>query len=265
MKQIYFLLCILVLLTSCHTNSERDYIRRGNRYYRQAQNDTTSLDNAVTEYQKALSVDSTCARAHYNKGDALILQGKDSVALEEFKLAKQNEQNPLRISHICHNMGVLLQGDKQFAQAIECYKEALRNNPSDDESRYNLALCQYQLKNDENNQDGNGQDNQQNQDDQNQDQNDNKNKQQDQNGNQNKDEQQQSNKGDKSDEQKQNEDAQQDQQKQKPNEISKDAAEQMLNAAMQNERRTQERINKYNQSLEDRKSNSQNRRIIKNW
>ena len=43
-------------------------------------------------------------------------------------------------------MGVILQSSKQFPQCIEAYKQALRNNPKDDETRYNLALAQKQLK-----------------------------------------------------------------------------------------------------------------------
>ena len=57
------------------------------------------------------------------------------------------ETNKGRLASIYHNMGVILQSQKQFGPAIECYKNALRRNPADNESRYNLVLCQHQLKN----------------------------------------------------------------------------------------------------------------------
>lgn len=264
-KTTVFILLGMLTFASCSQNSIRDYIRRGNRHYRQAKVDTTALDNAVTEYQKALAIDSTSSRANYNLGNAYLMQGvNDSISLNSYKAALANEQNPVRIAKISHNMGVLLQKNKQFAQAIECYKESLRNNPNDDETRYNLALCQHQLKDEQNDGTGGGGGGGDGQDDNQQDQNgDQNNQQQDQNQDQNKDQQNQ-------DQQQQNQDQQekQEQQQQQPkqNELSKEAAEQMLNAAMQNERQTQDRLNRYNQRKEELEQRANGpRRLQKNW
>ena len=41
-----------------------------------------------------------------------------------------------------HNIGNALMQKKRCKEAVSAYKNALRNNPSDDESRYNLALAQ---------------------------------------------------------------------------------------------------------------------------
>lgn len=35
-----------------------------------------------------------------------------------------------------------------YGDAIKAYEQALRNNPKDDETRYNLALCKKLQKND---------------------------------------------------------------------------------------------------------------------
>ena len=67
----------------------------------------------------------------------------------------------MKLAHIYHNMGVIFQAGKDYAKAVDAYKMSLRNNPTDHETRYNLALAQKMLKD---------QQNQQNQD-QNQDQN----------------------------------------------------------------------------------------------
>lgn len=252
-------------LVGCSNDSQRDFIRRGNRAYRKAQTDTTAIDRAVTEYQKALSIDSLSATAHYNMANALLQQGKDSTALEEFKKAQKIEeqfkQNPMRMARICHNMGVVLQASKQFGPAIECYKESLRNNPKDDETRYNLALCQHQLKNDDQNGDGGGGGGE-GQDDQQKDQNGD-NQQKKDNQDQNKDDQQQQQQQQQGQQDKED---QQQQPQQPKNEISKEAAEQMLNAAMQNERQTQDRLNRYNQRKEEQQQNPNGpRRLQKNW
>lgn len=245
----------ILLLASCSTDSERDFIRRGNRHFRSAQkadNDTTLLDNAVTEYQKALAIDSMSSRAHYNQASALLYGGKDSLAFNELKKAATIEKNPMRLARIYHNTGVILQASKQFRQAIEAYKESLRNNPDDDETRYNLALCQHQLEDDPN-QDGQGGggDGQNDQ-------------QQDQNGqDQNKDEKQ-DNQDQQSQQSQEQEKKEEQQQQPQPNELSKEAAEQMLNAAMQNERQTQDRLNKYNQRQNERQNAGQ-RKLQKNW
>ena len=253
----------ILLLSSCHEESQRDLLRRGNRYYREAKQDTTALDNAVTNYQKSLALDSTFARAHYNMGDALVMQGKDSLALEAFKEASRLEDNPMRLAHIYHNMGVLLQAGKQLPQAIECYKEALRQNPADDESRYNLALCQWQMKKNPNPDNGGGGDGQGGNDQQKDKEGEDEKQEQNQDKQQ-QDKQQQDNQQDNKPQQQQQQQPQQ--QEQKPEGISKEAAEQLLKAAMQNERKTQDRLNRYNQRREEQEQHvAGQRRLQKNW
>ena len=262
------ILCLLsfsLLASSCHEDSERDHLRRGNRSYREAERDTTALDEAVTQYQKALSVDSTFARAHYNMGDALVMQGKDSLALESFKQASRLEDNPLRKAHIYHNMGVLMQASKQLPQAIECYKEALRNNPADDESRYNLALCQWQMKKNPN-QDNSGEGDGQGGNDQQKDQNGDNEKQEQSQDKQQQDKQQQDQQPQQQNQSQPQEEQARPQDQQKSEGISKEAAEQLLKAAMQNERKTQDRLNRYNQRKEEQEQQQAGqRRLQKNW
>ena len=61
----------------------------------------------------------------------------------------------MKLAHIYHNMGVLFQAGKDYAKAVEAYKMSLRNNPADHETRYNLALAQKMLKDQQQNQDQN--------------------------------------------------------------------------------------------------------------
>jgi hypothetical protein len=121
-------------------------------------------------------------------------------------------------------MGVILQSAKQYPQCIEAYKQSLRNNPKDDETRYNLALAQKLLK-----------DQQQNQD-QNQDQQDQKQDQKDDKQDQNKDQQQ--------DQQDKKEQQPPQQQQQQKDEMSKENAQQLLNAVMQDEKNVQDKMKK---------------------
>lgn len=269
MNKLLYILAAILLLASCGESSERDYLRRGNRHYRAAMADTTAqslpdtalLDKAVTEYNKAVAKDSLFARAYYNQGVALMYEGRDSLAYNEFLMAQKFEENPMRLARITHNMGVIMQSSKQFAQAIECYKESLRNNPKDDETRYNLALCQHQLKDEQNQDNSGGGGSGEGQDDKKDDQNGQDQNSQEQQSNDNKDQQNQQNQQNQQD-QKQ---GQQEQQQPQQDQLSKEAAEQMLNAAMQNERATQDRLNRYQQRKQEQERNPGQRRLQKNW
>lgn len=240
-KYRYLLLCVLCMcaVSVCaQKKTYRDYLRSGNRLYRDSNYTAADVD-----YRKALEVNNRSAQAHFNLGNALLRQQKPKEAMESYEKAAKLETNKTRLSKIYHNMGVILQSQKQFGPAIECYKNALRRNPADDESRYNLALCQYQLKNNPQ-----------------QDQNKNNDKDKKDGGSQNKNEDKQSDKKDQSQNKDKQEEKQKQQQQQQQNndKMSKENAEQLLRAAMQNEKNTQERIKKA-------MAQPQRKRLEKQW
>lgn len=222
MKARYLLVLILSLLLSpVVAQNARQLVRQGNKQFR--------LGNAAeseVSYRKAVEKDARNPQANYNLGNALMLQRKDSLAITQFEKAAKQETNPLRRAQAFHNMGVVCQQHQMFGEAIEAYKEALRNNPTDDQTRYNLALCKRQQQQ---------QQNQQQQQQQNKD---------------NKDQQ------DKNQQQQQKQ--QKEQQKEDEQKMSKENAEQLLNAAMQEEKQTQERMKKAMQK-------PQKRQLEKNW
>ena len=217
-----------------HAQNDRDYVRRGNRLLRDSVNRQKNSDKAIVQYKKAVEYNPSCAIAHYNMGNALLLDGKVQDAMKEYEQAARLEKDSKRLSDVYHNMGVILQSAKQFDKAIECYKQSLRNDPDNDETRYNYVLCQRQLKNQQN-------DNNQNQD---------KNKDKDQQQQQKQQQQQ-----DKQDKEKEKEKQQQQHQEQ---EMSRENAEQMLQAAMQREKDTQEKVRRQQQQ-------SSRRQLLKQW
>ena len=227
-KKTVTLLLLLMSVAAAHAQSDRDYVRRGNQQFRAGK-----FAEAEVDYRKAIERNAKNPQALYNLGNALLAQKKDSAAVEQFQQAAKLETNPRRRANAFHNIGVVCQGHQMFGEAIEAYKESLRNNPDDDETRYNLELCKRQQK-------------QQQQNQQNKDNKDNKDKQ-------DKDKKKDQ---DKQDQQKQQDD-QKKQQEQKP-QMSKENAEQLLNAAMQEEKNTQQRIKKAQHQ-------KQNRRLQKNW
>ena len=223
MLQKIYIISLLLLggIASVHAQqkTDRDYLRSGNKLY----NDSLFI-KAEVDYRKALDINPKSTDAMFNLGNALLMQQKAKEAMEQYESVSKVEKDKSKLAEIYHNMGVILQSAKQYPQCIEAYKESLRNNPKDDETRYNLALAQKLLK-----------DQQQNQ--QNQDQQQQKQEQKEDKQEQNQDQQEQEQKN-------QQQQQQQQHQKQNKNEMSKENAQQLLNAVMQDEKNVQEKVKK---------------------
>ena len=134
-------LCMIAVL-NVHAQSDRQFVRSGNRLYRQQ-----NYAKAEIEYRKALGKNPSNPQALYNLGCALLMQQKDSAAVKQFQNAARSETAKRRKAMVWHNIGVVCQKHQLFSDAIKAYEESLRNNPSDNETRYNLALCMRQQKN----------------------------------------------------------------------------------------------------------------------
>lgn len=221
MKYIVLLVFLLLANITFAQKNEREYLRHGNKLY----NDSLYV-KAEVDYRKALDANPKSTEAIYNLGLSLSQQQKLKEAMEQYDAASKIEKNKTKLAKIYHNMGVILQASQQYPQCIEAYKQALRNNPKDDETRYNLALAQKLLKDQQ--QDQQNQDNNQNQDQQQKDQ---QQKEQEQNKDQKKDQQQQPPKP----------------QQPKENEMSKENAQQLLNSVMQDEKDVQDKVKKMQQ------------------
>ena len=210
---------LLLIAVSAQAQTDRQSIRQGNSFYHKKQ-----WAQAEVEYRKALAKNAENPQALYNLGCALMMQQKDSAAIQQYQKALQVETNKLRRSKASHNIGVICQNHKMYGDAIKAYQQSLRDNPSDDETRYNLALCKHL----------------------------NKNNQQNQNKDQKQDKKQEEKEHNK------NNDKNKEQQQPPKEQISKENAEQLLNAAIQNEKATQQRMKKAMQK-------PQKRNVEKNW
>ena len=159
-KYIGIVLLLLVAVSASAQKAERDYIRKGNRFFK----DSVYVD-AEVNYRKALEVNPKSTVSMFNLGNTLTQQNKLQEAMEQYVGATKIEKDKSNLAQIYHNMGVIFHSQKDYAKAVEAYKESLRNNPKDDETRYNLALAQKQLQDQQQNQDQNQNQNQnQNQD-----------------------------------------------------------------------------------------------------
>ena len=238
MNYIHYIIVTVAFLLACGTNAvaqtDRNLIRQGNRAFK-----AQKWAAAETQYRKAFSKNQKNPQAIYNLGCALLAQQKDSLAMIQFGNAAQLESNIYRRSKSYHNMGVVMQNHQEYAQAIEYYKMALRCNPQDNETRYNLALCKKLLKNNQQNQ-NNKNNKDKNKNDKNKDKKNDKNKndknQNDKNKNdKNKDKQ------DKNQDKNQNNTGKNQQNQEK---MSRENADQLLNAAIQQEKATKRKMQK---------------------
>ena len=231
MKRLFLILSFVLgfSLFSTAQKQVRKDIRAGNKEYKQQK-----YTDAEVDFRRALEANARSTEAAYNLGNTLYRQEKGQEALEQYKIVLGNETDKTKLAMAWHNIGNMFMNGKDYRNSIDAYKQALRNNPQDDETRYNLALAQKLLQ-DQQNQDQNQDQNQQDQD-------------------QKQDQQQQEQKQDQQD-QKQD----QQQQQPNPNEMSKENADQILDAMMQEEKDTQEKVKA--QQMQQQKQ----RKTEKNW
>ncbi len=216
--------------------------------------------NAEAEYRKAISLLPEDETGKYNLGTAYYDEAKNEEAMNRFKQAAAVAQAKPAKHKAFHNLGNTLMNAKDYQGAVEAYKNALRNNPTDDETRYNLALAKEMLEKNPP-EGGGGEDDQENNEDQNQ---EDQQQQQDQNegeeGDQGEQEDQQD-QGDQPDENQQGDqqqdqgnpneqqnkpkegDQQQQQQQPRPGQLSPQQIQNLLDAMNNEEKKVQDKIN----------------------
>lgn len=170
---------------------------------------------------------------NFNLGDAYYQQKRYDEALQSYQTALAEAKTKNEKAKVYHNMGNSLLKSNQLKESIDAYKNSLKINPDDNDTRYNLSYALSMLKNKQNQQKQN-----QNQQNKNQDQKNDKNQNNDQNQ-KNKDQQKQN-----QNQNQQNQTAQKDatKQKQQENKISKEEAERILQALKNNEKDLQKQL-----------------------
>ncbi|MCX6308215.1 MAG: tetratricopeptide repeat protein, partial [Bacteroidia bacterium] len=142
-KTLYILLAFLVLTASVANaqKAERSDVRKGNRQY-----EKKKYTEAEIQYRKALEINPKSKEGAYNLGNALYRQNKPKEALEQYQNALNLQNDPKKKSQIFHNAGNVFMANKEYDKAVDAFKNSLIINPSDNETRYNLALAQALLK-----------------------------------------------------------------------------------------------------------------------
>jgi len=197
-------------------------------------------------YRKAIAIEENKATGSYNLGNAYYKNNKNEEALSRFVNAAKVATTKPQAHQAFHNLGNALMNQKEYSRAVEAYKNALRNNPSDDQSRYNLALAKDLL---EKNPPQEGEDDQDKEQD-NQDKKDQQDKKDDQEKDPKDNQDPEDKKGDEQEDKKEpqepkDEQAKQDQQQQQPadGQLSPQQVKNLLESMNNQEKKVQDKIN----------------------
>ena len=192
----------------------RDLTRSGNKLYR-----SKEYSKAEIDYRKALEVNKSDRTTIFNLANVLYRtdRGEEAGKLYQSLTPHLTLLSSTEAADLTHNAGNTAFRAKQLEQAIEYYKESLRRRPSDEDTRYNLALAQKLLEEQKKN-GGGGQD-----------------QKQDQDKDQKKDQQQDQQKDQKKDQQPQPQQPNQDQ-------MSQETANRILQALQKDEKNTRQKL-----------------------
>ena len=154
MKKIAFILLFLPLAIFAQQDKAdkallekeaRKFVRDGNELYNQLE-----FADAEVAYKKAIAKSSDYETAIYNLGNALSQQNRGKEAIEQYVLVAKMSKDKMTIASSMHNIGNAHFQEKEYQKAVDSYKNSLRANPKDDETRYNLAVAQKLLEDEEN-------------------------------------------------------------------------------------------------------------------
>jgi tetratricopeptide (TPR) repeat protein len=96
---------------------------------------------AENSYRKAISINPDNIKGSYNLSNKYYEEELYDEALARQAQALKNAKTPNEKHSIHHNIGNILMKKGLCKEAFEAYKNALRNNSKDDETRYNLSLA----------------------------------------------------------------------------------------------------------------------------
>ncbi|UKM65709.1 tetratricopeptide repeat protein [Flavobacteriaceae bacterium GSB9] len=272
MKQ---LLAILLMFTTFLSFSQEEdkaqllALKKANNFVYEG-NNFLEEDNAISaemEYRKAISEQPNSVVGSYNLGTSYIKNGNLDEAVYRLEAAAKVATSKKEKHKAYHNIGNVLMQGKKCKEAVEAYKNALRNDPTDNETRYNLALAkdcakQQQDQNqdqDKNQEDKDNNDEKQDENKQNQDNKDDKNKEGDNNEDKKDEGDQDKQDENKGEEEKENQDKPQDknkdqgengdekkeqpQPKPQPGQLSPQQIKNLLEAMNNQEQKVQEKMN----------------------
>ena len=151
MMNLNHLNLVIFLFTSTliwsQTEASTNLIVEGNELHNQKE-----FIEAETKYRKSISLSPNQSDAFHNLGNTNYRIADYNAASQRFFQTQKNATSKDEKHSAFHNMGNVYMKQKDYPQAVEAYKNALRNNPLDEETRYNYALAKELLEKEKENQ-----------------------------------------------------------------------------------------------------------------
>lgn len=132
---------VLLSVMGALAQSEREHVREGNTLYEQEQ-----YPDAEASYLKALEKNPTMDQGIFNLGDALYEEERFESAAQQFEHSAETLVDPTNKAQAYHNLGNSYLKAEKLPESIEAYKNSLRLNPQDLDTKYNLSYAQAMLK-----------------------------------------------------------------------------------------------------------------------
>ncbi|OPY84100.1 MAG: TPR repeat-containing protein YrrB [Syntrophus sp. PtaU1.Bin208] len=113
--------------------------------------DLEKWDLAIESFEKALAniLYDTPAKAHYNMGWAYYKKGNYPAALQQYELARAQNPEPVDMSFIEKNWGIVLLASGRTAEALKHLQKSIELMPALAESYYWIGQCYVVQKNPE--------------------------------------------------------------------------------------------------------------------
>ena len=139
----YFIFSLNFCFVLSQTGEVTNHIFDGNE-----KADEEDYKEAEKSYRKAISLEPEKEVALFNLGNTHFKDKKYDEASQRFFQTQKFASSKQGKHRAFHNMGNVYMQKKEYQKAVEAYKNALRNNSKDEETRYNYALANELLEND---------------------------------------------------------------------------------------------------------------------
>lgn len=137
----HYLTIVMLLMCSLSFAQDKDKnVASGNNDF-----EAGNYTDAEVKYRLAHSKRPTNSTASYNLGNAIYRQGTASEAKYAYRKALDVARTKVEYHQAYHNIGNVYMYERNYKAAVESYKNALRNNPLDEQTRYNYALAKRML------------------------------------------------------------------------------------------------------------------------
>jgi Ca-activated chloride channel homolog len=134
-----YLIPILLFLTM-PLQAQRSEINEGvEQYYEE------KFADAEVNFKKGKEKAPQSFEAHFNLGDAFYKQQRYDESIKEFYSSLELAEDPELRAKAYHNIGNSLLKSQKLKESVEAYKNALKINPNDQETKYNLSYALKQL------------------------------------------------------------------------------------------------------------------------